>query len=313
VDCGWPLSADYRGLWQARAQRAAEPTVEIVLPIYGGLEVLRRCVASVLSARCRTRWHLTLIDDASPGVEVATWLHELARVYPELTVLRNARNLGFVGTVNLGLRLAGQRDVVLLNSDTEVAGDWLDRLRRAAHAAPDIGSVTPFSNNATICSFPRFCEANDLPADQDTASLHDVFARLHDGLALDVPTAVGFCMYIRRDCLDATGEFDAESFGAGYGEENDFCLRASARGWRHVHALDVFVRHVGGASFSNRQQALQAQALETMRRLHPQYEALVRDFVQRDPARPYREAAIAALAGASAAPSSLAFAPASAS
>ncbi len=304
VACGWPLSADYRALWTARAQRASAATVEIVLPVYGSLPLLRRCVASVLSSRCRTAWHLTVIDDASPDAETGAWLSELARAHPELTVLRNARNLGFVGTANLGMRVAGQRDVLLLNSDTEVAGDWLDRLHRSAHAAPDIGTVTPFSNNATICSFPRFCEANELPAGEDTASLQRLFARLHDGQTIDVPTAVGFCMYIRRDCLDATGEFDADSFGAGYGEENDFCLRASARGWRHVHALDAFVRHVGGASFSSRQQELQAQALAAMRRLHPDYESLVQAFVQRDPARPYREAAAAALALAAAGASS---------
>ena len=44
-------------------------------------------------------------------------------------------------------------------------------------------------------------------------------------------------MYIRRDCLDAVGPFDEAAFGRGYGEENDFCLRASHLGWRHVTRL----------------------------------------------------------------------------
>jgi GT2 family glycosyltransferase len=97
-------------------------------------------------------------------------------------------------------------------------------------------------------------------------------------------------MYIRRACLDDVGEFDAASFGQGYGEENDFCLRASALGWRHLHALDVFVYHEGGASFKETRHALQARALETIRRLHPGYEDLIREFVRQDPARPFREA-----------------------
>ena len=156
--------------------------------------------------------------------------------------------------------------------------------------------MTPFSNNATICSFPRFCQANELPEGWSVAALHALFARTLEGQALEVPTAVGFCMYIRRDCLDETGEFDAASFGAGYGEENDFCLRASGRGWQHLHALDTFVYHAGGASFSARQQELQAAALQAMRRLHPQYEDLVREFVARDPAREARRR-VAALLG----------------
>lgn len=301
VRCDWPLSADYLALRDAVQLAPPAPeaaAVEVIVPVYGGLDHVRRCLTSVMGTIAQVRWHLTVIDDASPDPDVGHWLRQFAALHPGVTVLTNARNLGFVATVNLGMRLAGRRDVVLLNSDTEVAGDWLDRLHRAAHAGARIGTVTPFSNNATICSFPRFCEANELPPGQRTATLHRLFADTHDGLSIEVPTAVGFCMYIRRPCLDETGEFDAETFGAGYGEENDFCLRASARGWRHVHALDTFVYHAGGASFSDRQQALQASALAAMRRLHPDYEDRVREFVSRDPARPYREAIQRSLAGA---------------
>lgn len=296
ITCDWPLSADY--LAQGPVAPGTDPVVEVVVPVYGGLPHLQRCLASVMAARSRSPWHLTVIDDASPDPHVRQWLREFAVLHPEVTVLSNARNLGFVGTANLGMQLAARRDVVLLNSDTEVAGDWIDRLRRAAHAGSRVGTVTPFSNNATICSFPKFCEANPLPAGQTTESMDRLFSTLHAERSVDVPTAVGFCMYIRRDCLDETGWFDAETFGAGYGEENDFCLRASARGWRHLHALDVFVLHAGGVSFSDRQQALQASALAAIRRLHPQYEDLVRAYVQLDPARPYREAVTQALSTA---------------
>jgi GT2 family glycosyltransferase/2-polyprenyl-3-methyl-5-hydroxy-6-metoxy-1,4-benzoquinol methylase len=298
IRCGWPLSADYLALRDALLVPHRAPmdsTVEVIVPVHGGLDHVRRCLTSVLGSTGAQPWHLTVIDDASPGEEVSRWLSDFARLHPAVTVIANARNLGFVGTVNLGMRLAGRRDVVLLNSDTEVAGDWLDRLHHAAYSAERVGTVTPFSNNATICSFPRFCEANELPTGQRTASLQRLFAQAHGGRTLDIPTAVGFCMYIRRACLDETGEFDAETFGAGYGEENDFCLRATSRGWRHLHALDTFVYHAGGVSFNDRQQALQAQALAAMRVLHPQYEIMVREYVARDPARPYREAVLKAL------------------
>lgn len=297
VDCGWPQSADFLALQARLPQHRPEACIEIVLPVYGGLGVLQRCVASVLAAQNHVPWHLTVIDDASPQPEVGPWLRELALAHPQqITVLSNARNLGFVGTVNLGMRLAGRRDVVLLNSDTEVSGDWLDRLSQAAHGTARAGTVTPFSNNATICSYPLFCEDNPLPADHTAASLDRLFAQAHAGRSLAIPTAVGFCMYIRRECLDEVGEFDAQTFGAGYGEENDFCVRASARGWLHLHALDVFVFHAGAASFNESRHALQQSALAAIRRLHPHYEDMVRDFVQRDPARPYREAVSARLA-----------------
>ncbi|HNT38930.1 MAG TPA: methyltransferase domain-containing protein [Rubrivivax sp.] len=298
IECGWPLSADYLALREAllAAPRApVDETVEIIVPVHGGLAHVRRCVTSVLGSAGSRPWQLTVIDDASPDAETAAWLRALATLHPQVRVLGNARNLGFAATVNLGMRLAGRRDVVLLNSDTEVSGDWLDRLRAAAWSAARVGTVTPFSNNATICSFPRFCADNPMPDGWTPAALHALFARLLDAQRLAIPTAVGFCMYIRRDCLDEVGEFDAAAFGAGYGEENDFCLRASRRGWTHLHALDAFVYHAGGASFSARQQTLQAAALQTMRALHPQYEALVQAFVARDPARAARERVAQAL------------------
>ena len=67
-------------------------------------------------------------------------------------------------------------------------------------------------------------------------------------------------MYIRRAALADVGLFDADAFGRGYGEENDFCLRASARGWRHLLACDTFVYHEGTVSFGAGAQPLRDRA-----------------------------------------------------
>ena len=109
-----------------------------------------------------------------------------------ITLLENPVNTGFVNTVNRGMVLHPERDVVLLNSDTEVNGDWLDRLRRYAGSDPMIGTVTPFSNNATICSYPRFPPDNPLPPEWPLAALDDVFAEVNQGLAIEMPTAWDF-------------------------------------------------------------------------------------------------------------------------
>ena len=275
--------------------KVLDEVVEIIVPVYGNRALVERCLRSVMATTCATRWHVTVLDDASPDTETRDWLRQWGLAHPGATVLAAARNAGFVHTVNLGMQLAGRRDVVLLNSDAEVAGDWLYRLRAAAHALPRVATVTPFSNNATICSLPRFCEDNPLPAGHTTASVHDLVSRLCTGRVVEVPTAVGFCMYISRACLDEVGLFDADTFGLGYGEENDFCMRATAAGWRHLHALDAFVFHQGGASFSERRHALQQNALKALLRLHPDYEDRVRAFVAADPARADRERVVQAL------------------
>jgi O-antigen biosynthesis protein len=195
-----------------------------------------------------------------------------------------------VRSVNRGMALHPERDVVLLNSDAEVANDWLDRLAAAAQSADDVATVTPFSNNATICSYPFEGWTAGVPGTLGLAALDRLFAQANRGQRADIPTAVGFCMYIRRACLDRIGAFDAERFGRGYGEENDFCLRASAAGWRHVIAADVFVFHEGAVSFSEGRAAQLATASAALLERHPGYAALVHEFLSRDPLAPLRTA-----------------------
>ncbi len=259
--------------------------VDVIVPVYRSLADTQRCVESVLAAPCQTPWRLILINDASPEPELTDWLRVVASTDERIALLENEHNLGFVGTVNRGMALSGDNDVLLLNSDTEVAGDWLDRLRAAAYGDQKVASVTPFSNNATICSYPRFCQDNELPAGWDTPRLDALFARTNPGQVVDVPTGVGFCMYIRRAALAEVGLFDTEHFGKGYGEENDFCIRAANAGWRNLHALDTFVRHFGGVSFGDSKNPRERAAMDTLRRLHPRYESQVLAFVRDDPAR----------------------------
>lgn len=257
--------------------------VDIVIPIYRGLEQTRRCIESVLtSIQATTPFELVLIDDASPEPELVQYLDSLAG-RTGVTLLHNPENLGFVQTVNRGMALHADRDVVLLNSDTEVAADWLDRLKYCVHSTAAIGTATPFSNNATICSYPYEGWGHGLPGTLDLATLDQIFATANAGQIVDLPTGVGFCMYIRRACLDAVGLFDAERFGRGYGEENDFCMRAAKAGWRNVLAADVFVYHVGGVSFSEERLALQLSAGQVLSALHPEYDRLVQNFIARDP------------------------------
>ncbi len=256
--------------------------VDVIVPIYRDLVLTQRCIQSLLSASQLTPYEVILINDCSPETELRDYLASL-RDMPQVTLLENKHNLGFVASVNLGMSLHPERDVVLLNSDTEVANDWLDRLRYCALSQREIGTVTPFSNNATICSYPNFCCKNDLPESIELGDLDRIFRRVNLGKSVEIPTAVGFCMYIKRVCLNQVGLFDADRFGKGYGEENDFSMRAARKGWLNVLCADTFVFHAGGASFQSESAALQAKARVVLEELHPDYQEQVRRFIMRDP------------------------------
>ena len=264
------------------------PIIDVIVPVFRGLEETRRCLQSVLSSTSSARFELVAVDDCSPEPEVAELLDELA-ASGQLTLLRNEVNRGFVASVNRGMGLHPDRDVVLLNSDTEVANDWLDRLQRAAHSAPDVATVTPLSNNGTICSYPFEDWGGAVPGSMGLAALDRLIAETMAGEYADLPTGVGFCIFIRRDCLDAVGLFDEEHFGRGYGEESDFCMRAHASGWRSVLAADVFILHAGSVSFGDERQQRVREAEPVIAALHPNYARNVAAFLLADPLRFLRQ------------------------
>ena len=265
--------------------------LDIVIPIYNAHNDLRVCIDSVVHHGLGSRNRLILIDDASPDPGIGAYFAELAaESVPGLELLRNPENLGFVATANRGMALRPERDVLLLNSDTIVTAGWLEKILRCADSDPRIGTVTPFSNNAEICSFPVFCRDNPLaelpPLEQIAAAL-----AARPPTYPDLPTAVGFCMFVSRRLIDKIGTFDAETFGKGYGEENDFCMRAAAAGFRNVLCDDAFVAHVGGRSFDDGRFALMAENTRRLLARFPEYSRLVQDFIAADPLRDIREAA----------------------
>jgi len=255
--------------------------VDVIVPVYKGRSETLRCIYSVLAASCKTSFELVVIDDASPDTELVEDIKKLAGL-GLFTLLINEQNCGFVRTVNRGMALHTSRNVILLNSDAEVYNDWLDRLEVVAIRNTYTGTVTPLSNNATICSYPRFLHDNPYPLELNFEELDRLASFVNSGMEVEAPTAVGFCMYIKRACLEDIGNFDEEAFGKGYGEENDFCQRAINSGWRNVIAANVFVRHWGSASFQGEKAKRVEAALKIINRRYPNYNEDVQDFVLND-------------------------------
>jgi GT2 family glycosyltransferase/glycosyltransferase involved in cell wall biosynthesis len=267
----------------APADQESKP-IDIVIPVYKGLDETLDCIRSV-ARTTRGAAEIVVVDDASPEPQLAAALNRLA-VAGTITLLRNRHNLGFPRSVNKGIALHRDRDVVILNSDVQVFAGWLERLRAAAYRDEEIGTVTPLTNSGTIASYPG---SEDPDCDDKTAaSFARLAARVNPETVIDLPTAVGFCMYVKRACLAQVGFFDPVTYGRGYGEENDFCLRATAAGWRHVLTADTFVRHVGGLSFGKTKAALTERNLRLLNLRFPGYDATVADFLARDPGHPAR-------------------------
>jgi GT2 family glycosyltransferase len=263
----------------------------VIIPVYRGAQDTLACIESVL-ATIGPDVLVIVVNDASPESALVEALGEMAARGRIALVAAHPgsrpRNVGFPAAVNAGLRAAGGRDVVLLNSDTLVFSGWLAALRAAAHSAPDIGTATPIGNDATIFSYPDPTAPAPMPEAAEGAALARLAEAANEGVVVDVPTGHGFCLYIRADCLFRTGLLRPNLFAQGYGEENDFTERARALGWRHVAVPGVYVAHRGGVSFGPAREHLLARNGAILARLHPEYLDRVTSFIKADPLLPAR-------------------------
>ncbi len=301
--------------------------VDVVMPVHRGEADFSACLATLLRERV-DGLRIVVVDDASPDPalraataaaaargDVVLLRHTENRGFPAAanTGLRHACE---GGAWEGGACEGGPRDVVLLNPDTLLPAGWLARLAAAAYGASDIGSATPMTDDGSILSYaagePAWpgaaapgragaaeATAGVEPADSRSAGLAQagvarvdrldaLFRAANGDRVVALPTGVGFCMLLRHDCLAEVGLLREDVFAQGYGEENDWCLRAARLGWRHVAATGVFVAHRGAQSFGPARQHLLARNMAVLNRLHPGYDTLVGRFEAADPLAPAR-------------------------
>ncbi|WP_271809509.1 glycosyltransferase [Clostridium beijerinckii] len=257
--------------------------IDIIIPIYNAYEYTIECVNSILKYTKKEDYNLILINDKSPDERIEQYLNELSnRKVSNILIFSNEENLGFVGTVNKGMAYSNN-DIILLNSDTEVTEGWLTKIKTAAYLNEKIATVTPLTNSGTICSIPVFCEDNSIPSEITLKEYADIIEKTSLKLYPSIPTAVGFCMYIKRTVINEIGLFDNDTFGKGYGEENDFCCRALEKGYHHILCDDTFIFHKGSASFTENKKKFIETNLKILFERYPYYPKMVEKFIISNP------------------------------
>ena len=261
--------------------------LSVIVPVCGDSESLTACL-NALSEQAAFDIKFIIIDDASPDPAIA----EIGRRFCKdtLGIYHRCRvNGGFAAAVNLGLSFCPQGDVLLLNSDVVPLSGALERLRAAARTAPDIGTVTPLSNDSGETGFPDPLRANPFLDAVDHVEVDRAAQASNSGQVIDLLAPLGSCLYVTQTALSRVGPLSF-LFGRGYYEDVDFYLRVGEAGLRNVAACDVYVSHRGGRSFGAEKRALVARNHVILKRRFPDYELddVVFDFA--DPLRRVRAA-----------------------
>lgn len=258
------------------ATASQDAKADVLVCVHNALDDVRACMESIVRNARESVRNIIIVDDGS-GEETRRWLEHFASSHADVVLHRNDNASGYTKAANKAISLSTAEHLVLLNSDAIVGSQAIQKMLACMNRLEGCGIVGPLSNAASYQSIPGHLSAagqtavNALPPGY-SADAMDMWCAQNalDLPAPGVPFVHGFCMGVKREVFDQIGLFDDEAFPFGYGEENDFCIRASEGGFRLNIAIDAFVFHAKSKSYSNdeRRKSLMTAGNAKLRDLH---------------------------------------------
>jgi GT2 family glycosyltransferase len=227
--------------------------LSIVIPTYNAHEWIQGCIDSIRLHHPSPPYEIIVVDDASSDDTVAI----VRRLYPDLRVFANEKNVGFGKTVNVGLRAASGAYILVLNNDTWMHAGALDAMIGYLDSHPDTGIVGPrvLNSDGTL---QQQCRRR-IPTPSAALLYFTGVARLFpknpriagylmtaadEQQITEVDAVSGACLMVRREVVDAIRGFDPDYYL--YGEDMDFCWRTKLAGWKVVYFPGAAITHFGG-------------------------------------------------------------------
>lgn len=204
----------------------------------------RACLESLVPWFNDPQIEVLVVDNGSPddsAQKTASWCAS----HPQVRCLLSDTNRGYAGGMNWGAAQARGQWLLLVNNDTVFPAGTLDALHRVIAEAPSdvamLGPVTNAAGNGQRLWKPgaSFDEWLEIGAWLNAHPTHQLMPAYRCDF---------FCIAIRRDVWDQLGGLDL-AFGLGYYEDFDFSLRLAKAGYRQMITEDVFILHVGSATF----------------------------------------------------------------
>lgn len=239
-------------------------TVDIIIPVYNALEDVKKCLYSVYSYTDGYNVTVYVINDGS-NEQTSMWLQNFCLNKDNFALIVNNTNIGYTKTVNRGLKASTGEFVVTLNSDTIVTPGWLSSMIGCAEKKENIGIVGPLSNAASWQNVPLLKDEvgefaiNEIPIGSTPLDMAAIVQHTTKRHYPKIPFINGFCFLIKRKVIDVIGYLDEINFPEGYGEENDFCVRANDSGFELAIADDAYVFHAKSKSFGSEKKKLLSQ------------------------------------------------------
>lgn len=233
--------------------------VSIIIVNYNSKEYLDKCLGSVVKAKGNNRYELIVVDNASNDGSA-----ELVRdKYPDVKLISNSDNLGFIKANNQGMRASSGKMVMCLNNDTIIKDDAIGKLVQFLMAHGDAGAVGPklLNIDGTIQMQCRRGFPTPINSLYYFLGLSKLFTKskrfgsylltyLDDKATVEVDSLCGAAMLVKREVLDKVGLMDESYFM--YGDDIDWCYRIKKAGWKIFYLPEAEIVHYGGRGGSSK-------------------------------------------------------------
>jgi hypothetical protein len=215
--------------------------VSIIILNYNGNEFLENCIESIFR-ETEQKFELIIVDNNSPDKSG----EKFSKKYESCKFILNKKNVGVSEGLNIGIRNANGKHIVLLNNDLIVAPKWLDYLFEA------------YEEKGSGLYQPKFLKMKDRSIIDSAGNLISIFGfgfsrqkgRKDDfqyNTIEEIGFAAGTCLFCSKDIFDKVGLFDEKLFA--YNEDLDLGWRARLMNYRSYYVPKSIVYHHGSAQW----------------------------------------------------------------
>ncbi len=232
-----------------------EDFCDIIIPTYENEDLTIKCLESIQKNTKEGSYRIIWVDNAS---KIRSNIERIIKQFNHISIT-NEKNLGFVGAVNKGLEQSTAPYICLLNNDTIVSPNWLEKLINALKKDQSLGIVgattapplEPTKYDSHHCTshiediagkiiFPPFSNL-----DQFNKDLEQKFS----GQTFDIPFVAFLCAVLKREVFQKIGPLDP-NYAMGMYDDNDYNIAARRLGYKTQLLYDTCIYHKGRSTFN---------------------------------------------------------------
>jgi GT2 family glycosyltransferase len=233
-------------------QSAGKIDISVIIVNWNTKDLLRNCLNSLYQTVRDLSCEVIVVDNCSSDGSIDM----LRADFPGVTRIVNEENKGFGAANNQALAIMKGKYALLLNTDTVLVPEAVNKLRNYGETNDKAAIICGQLLNAdgskqnSVASFPTL-----LTLITNTSVLEYIFPLLYPSKRyehlspIEVDSAIGACMMIRKKALDEAGFFDERYFF--FFEETDLAYSLRQHGWKIYHVPDARIYHFQGQSIGN--------------------------------------------------------------